>query len=181
MYITKRNKEYKKNNYNKNGIYIVIIIIACVTAISTVIETGGFIVTQAQEGEQSPFGPVFPLPTSPSPSPTSPTSPSPSHIVSPEIKAQMCDPNNPKLEFVNSTESEVCGLPKSTRNDTTTSPITPSSPITPPSSPKPITPSSPITPPSSPKPITPSSPITPPSSPKPITPSSPRSITPSQP
>jgi hypothetical protein len=47
----------------------------------------------------------------------------------------MCDPNNPKLAFVNSTESEVCGLPKSIRNDTTTI-----SPITLPSSPKPITP-----------------------------------------
>jgi hypothetical protein len=157
MDITKKNKKYKKNNYNKNGISIVIIIIiAYVTAISSVIEIGGFIVTQAQEGEQSPFGPVFPLPTSPSPSPTSP-SPT-SRIVSPEIKAQMCDPNNPKLEFVNSTESEVCGLPKSIRNDTTTSPITPPSspkPITPPSSPKPITP------PSSPRSITPSRPPTP--------------------
>jgi hypothetical protein len=146
MDITKKNKEYKKNNYNKNGISIVIIIIAYVTAISSVIETGGFIVTKAQGEEQSPFGPVFPLPTSPPPPPTSAP---PSRIVSPEIKAQMCDPNNPKLEFVNSTESEVCGLPKSIRNDTTTSPITPPSspkPITPPSSPRSITPSRPPTP-----------------------------------
>jgi hypothetical protein len=25
----------------------------------------------------------------------------------------MCDPDNPKLKFVNTTESNVCGLPKS--------------------------------------------------------------------
>jgi hypothetical protein len=148
MDITKKNKEYKKNNYNKTGISIVIIIIAYVTAISSVIETGGFIVTKAQGEEQSPFGPVFPLPTSPPPPPP-PTSAPPSRIVSPELKAKMCDPNNPKLEFVNSTESEVCGLPKSISNDTTTSPITPPSspkPITPPSSPRSITPSRPPTP-----------------------------------
>jgi len=24
----------------------------------------------------------------------------------------MCDPNNPKLKFVNTTESHVCGIPK---------------------------------------------------------------------
>jgi hypothetical protein len=48
----------------------------------------------------------------------------------------MCDPNNPKLEFVNSTESEVCGLPKSIKNETVTT-IPPSLPS---QSPKPITP-----------------------------------------
>lgn len=133
MEITKKSNEYRKNNYNKNGIFAVIIIV-CVPAISTIVETGGFIVTQAQE-EQSPFGPVFPLPASPSPSPASP-SPSPT-MVSPEIKAQMCDPNNPKLEFVNSTESEVCGLPTSLKNETiitTAMPLPTPKPITPPSS-----------------------------------------------
>src|ERR671930_2168677 len=29
-----------------------------------------------------------------------------------EQKAAMCDPNNPKLNFVNGTESRVCGIPK---------------------------------------------------------------------
>jgi hypothetical protein len=29
-----------------------------------------------------------------------------------ELKAAMCDPNNPKLGFVNGTESEICGIPK---------------------------------------------------------------------
>jgi hypothetical protein len=154
MDVTKESKEYQKNNYNKNGMSVIVIIIAYVAVIGTVFETGGFNVTQAQEEEQSPFSPIFPLPTSPSPSPTSPTT------VSPEVKSQMCDPNNPKLEFVNSTESEVCGLPKSIKNDTITTPTpTPTS--------KPISPISP-------KPISPISP-------KPISPISPRSITPSQP
>ena len=161
MDVIEKSKEYQKNNYNKNGMSVIVIIIAYVAVIGTVFETGGFNVTQAQEEEQSPFSPIFPFPISPSPSPTSP-SPSPTSptTVSPEVKAQMCDPNNPKLEFVNSTESEVCGLPKSIRNDTITTPTpTPTS--------KPISPISP-------KPISPISP-------KPISPISPRSITPSQP
>jgi hypothetical protein len=38
----------------------------------------------------------------------------------------MCDPNNPSLAFVNTTESKICGLPKSTpsSNATTTTPPT---------------------------------------------------------
>jgi hypothetical protein len=75
-------------------------------------------------------------PPAPPPSPTSPSPPgSLNTTISPELKAKMCDPNNPKIAFVNSTESEVCGLPKSIRNYTTTI-----SPITPPSSPRLITP-----------------------------------------
>ncbi len=54
--------------------------------------------------------------------------------LSPEQRTQMCDPNNPKLNFVNSTESEICGIPESVKNQTildnstaaTTSSITPS-------------------------------------------------------
>lgn len=38
----------------------------------------------------------------------------------------MCDPNNPKLKFVNTTESHVCGIPKTplaiTTNSTTPTP-----------------------------------------------------------
>ena len=34
-------------------------------------------------------------------------------------QSQMCDPNNPKLNFVNPTESEICGIPKSVKNQTT--------------------------------------------------------------
>ena len=86
------------------------VIIVFVTAISIVFVTGAFNVTQAQEEEQgqqqtssSSAPPALPLPTSPSTSNT----------ISPEEKLQMCDPNNPKLKFVNTTESNVCGLPKS--------------------------------------------------------------------
>ena len=37
-------------------------------------------------------------------------------------KAAMCNPNNPKLNFVNSTESEICGIPPTPTNMTTTTP-----------------------------------------------------------
>ena len=39
--------------------------------------------------------------------------------ITPEQRTQMCDPNNPKLNFVNSTESETCGIPESVKNQTT--------------------------------------------------------------
>ena len=32
--------------------------------------------------------------------------------LTPEQKAAMCDPDNPKLKFVNGTESRICGIPK---------------------------------------------------------------------
>ena len=38
--------------------------------------------------------------------------------ISPEQTSQMCNPNNPKLNFVNSTESEICGIPESVKNQT---------------------------------------------------------------
>jgi hypothetical protein len=71
--------------------------------------------------------------------PSSPTSPSPTtnKTVSPELKSEMYDPNNPKLRFVNTTESNICGIPKTIKNVTTTTPTTPTPT---PSSPKPITP-----------------------------------------
>jgi hypothetical protein len=49
--------------------------------------------------------------------------------ISPEEKAKMCNPDNPSLNFVNSTESEICGIPASTptSNSTSSSPP-PSSP-----------------------------------------------------
>ena len=37
-----------------------------------------------------------------------------------EQKAAMCDPNNPKLKFVNGTESRICGIPKTIKNTTST-------------------------------------------------------------
>lgn len=121
-----------------------------VIAISSVFLTGAFKVTQAQQEEQIPFLPIFPSPISP-PNETT---------MSPELIAKMCDPNNPKLEFVNSTESEVCGLPKSIKNVTTPTPSVPPKPISPLSSTPPPTTTSPPKPisPLSPKPITPSEP-----------------------
>jgi hypothetical protein len=43
--------------------------------------------------------------------------------LTPQQKAPMCDPNNPKLNFVNGTESRICGIPKTITN-TTSSNIT---------------------------------------------------------
>jgi hypothetical protein len=39
--------------------------------------------------------------------------------LTPEQVAAVCDPNNPKLNFVNTTESKLCGIPKTTANMTT--------------------------------------------------------------
>ena len=41
--------------------------------------------------------------------------------ISPEEKAKMCNPDNPSLNFVNSTESEICGIPASTPSSNSTS------------------------------------------------------------
>src|ERR687883_263775 len=49
----------------------------------------------------------------PSASPSSTT-------ISSELKARMCDPANPSLKVVNTTESRICGIPKSVKNTTTT-------------------------------------------------------------
>jgi hypothetical protein len=120
-------------------------IVIAFTAIITLFGTGVFNMTQAQEG------------ASPSITPPSPSSPPTNHTVLPAVKTKLCDPNNPKLSFVNTTESNICGIPKTIKNVTTTTPTptpTPTSkPITP-LSPKPITPLSPkpITPPSEPSP-----------------------------
>jgi hypothetical protein len=44
----------------------------------------------------------------------------PSTTISPQIKAKMCDPGNPGLKVVNTTEARICGIPKSVKNATTT-------------------------------------------------------------
>jgi hypothetical protein len=41
--------------------------------------------------------------------------------ISPEEKAKMCNPDNPSLYFVNSTESEICGIPASTPSSNSSS------------------------------------------------------------
>jgi hypothetical protein len=119
------------------------IVIVFVTTISTVFVTGVFNVTQAQDEEQeqeqqTPSSSAVTPPALPLP-----TSPSTSNTISPDEKLQMCDPSNPKLKFVNTTESKICGLPKSIKvpeasppPPTTTSPPRSISPL----SPRPITP-----------------------------------------
>ena len=67
-----------------------------------------------------------------------------SHGLTPEQVKQFCRPDNPRLSFVNRTESEICGLPKSTpstpalnssgSSSGTSSPLLPSSSSSAPSS-----------------------------------------------
>jgi hypothetical protein len=40
--------------------------------------------------------------------------------LTPQQKAAICDPSNPKLNFVNTTESRICGIPKTPTNTTST-------------------------------------------------------------
>jgi hypothetical protein len=47
-------------------------------------------------------------------------------------KAAICNPNNPKLNFVNSTESKICGIPSTSTNTTTTTPAAANNNTTPP-------------------------------------------------
>ncbi len=57
--------------------------------------------------------------------------------LTPQQKAAMCSPNNPKLNFVNTTESRICGIPKTVQSNVsnaTTSPAAPSVAPTPPPS-----------------------------------------------
>ncbi len=44
-----------------------------------------------------------------------PTGNSVSKSISPELKAQMCDPTNPNLKVVNTTEAHICGIPKTVK------------------------------------------------------------------
>jgi ribosomal protein L18 len=40
--------------------------------------------------------------------------------ISAKLKAEMCDPSNPRLKVVNTTESHICNIPKTVKNTTTT-------------------------------------------------------------
>jgi hypothetical protein len=116
--------------------FTAVVLVAALATASVVLEVGIINRSQAQSG-QTPSARLSP---STSPPPTS-------SAISPQEKSKLCDPNNPKLRFVNTTESKICGLPITIKNVTTATPIpTTSIPTTtpksiPPSSPKPITPS----------------------------------------
>jgi hypothetical protein len=53
---------------------------------------------------------------------------SPITPVSTKIRSQMCDPGNPSLKVVNTTEARICGIPKTVKNTTTTTASSSSSP-----------------------------------------------------
>ncbi|MFL6471358.1 MAG: hypothetical protein ACJ71H_10960, partial [Nitrososphaeraceae archaeon] len=66
------------------------------------------------------------LPSSSSSSPAAGDSSSlSSTTISPELKAKMCDPSNPGLKVVNTTEARICGIPKTIKNTTATAPMSP--------------------------------------------------------
>jgi hypothetical protein len=50
---------------------------------------------------------------------------SPSNTISSELKAKMCDPGNPGLKVVNTTESRICGIPKTIKPSLLSSSATP--------------------------------------------------------
>jgi hypothetical protein len=39
--------------------------------------------------------------------------------ITPQQRGAICNPTNPKLNFVNTTESRICGIPKTITNTTT--------------------------------------------------------------
>jgi hypothetical protein len=82
---------------------ITTIIAASIVLVISITEFGNFDVAQGQLSNS----------TSSSSSSSSLTS---------QQKAAMCNPNNPKLKFVNSTESKICGIPPTPTNMTTTTP-----------------------------------------------------------
>jgi hypothetical protein len=78
-------------------------IVVVVVASSAVLGIGIINMAQAQEEEQTPSSalPSLPLPTSPSTTTSNTISPG---------QNPMCDPTD---KFINTTESKVCGVPKS--------------------------------------------------------------------
>src|ERR687886_2055245 len=57
------------------------------------------------------------------------SSPSTTTTISAKLKAELCNPGNPGLKVVNTTEARICNIPKTVKN-TTTSSSSPSSPTT---------------------------------------------------
>ena len=43
-------------------------------------------------------------------------------LIAPQLKAAICNPNNPKLKVVNMTESKICGIPVTIKTSTRSSP-----------------------------------------------------------
>jgi hypothetical protein len=123
----------------KMALTIVVVMVIAVATANTILKVGFMNVSQAQEEQQqeqssSPVPPSGPsLPSASLPLSSTSSADSDTIAISPELKAKMCDPNNPKLNFVNGTESRVCGLPKSIKNETvpTTTLPTQSTPILP--------------------------------------------------
>jgi hypothetical protein len=61
-------------------------------------------------------------------SPAAASSPS-TTTISADLKAKMCDPSNPSLKIVNTTESHICGIPKTVKPSPTLSATPPTSAV----------------------------------------------------
>jgi hypothetical protein len=80
--------------------YVTTIIAASIVLVVSITEFGNFGLAQGQLSNRTPS----------------------LSSLTPQQKAAMCNPNNPKLKFVNSTESKICGIPPTPTNTTTTIP-----------------------------------------------------------
>jgi hypothetical protein len=67
-------------------------------------------------------------PSSPPPGPRGPDSAN-TNKISAQLKAKMCDPSNPSLKVVNTTEARICDIPKTVKNTTTTTATPPTSSV----------------------------------------------------
>jgi cytoskeletal protein RodZ len=63
--------------------------------------------------------------SSPPPAASSPST----TTISADLKAKMCDPSNPSLKIVNTTESHICGIPKTVKPSPTLSATPPTSAV----------------------------------------------------
>jgi hypothetical protein len=68
------------------------------------------------KGTTPPKSPITPTPSSPSASSSSSTT-----TISAKLKAELCNPNNPRLKVVNATEARICNIPKTVKNTTSSS------------------------------------------------------------
>jgi hypothetical protein len=85
-------------NISLSIISIIIILTASILLVVSITEFGNFGIAQGQGSNST------------------------SSLLTPQQKAAICNPNNPKLKFVNSTESGICGIPPTPTNTTTTPP-----------------------------------------------------------
>jgi hypothetical protein len=76
-------------------------LVASIVLFISITEFGNFDIAKGQVGDRTTSSSSSSLP------------------LTPQQKDAICNPNNPKLNFVNSTESKICGIPPTPTNTTT--------------------------------------------------------------